>query len=41
MRAVSDYDEQFDDEFELTWRPVLSPGATCMKFMRKRIDPQA
>ncbi len=41
MHAVAEYDEQFDDEVELAWRLVLSPGITYMKFMRERIEPEA
>lgn len=29
---VKDYDPQFDDDVELAWRLVLSPGITYMKF---------
>ena len=41
MQAVSEYDGQFNDDVELAWRLVLSPGITYMKFMHDRIEPDA
>ncbi|WP_166264622.1 globin [Marinobacter caseinilyticus] len=32
ISTVRDYDPAFDDEVELAWRLVLSPGITYMKF---------
>ncbi len=37
MQALAEYDEEFDDDVELAWRPVLAPGITYMRFMHKHM----
>ncbi|MCR8913281.1 globin [Marinobacter panjinensis] len=32
IETVSDFDPYFDDDVELAWRLILSPGITYMKF---------
>ena len=36
IEALREFDPDFDDEVELSWRLVLSPGITYMKFMHER-----
>jgi hemoglobin-like flavoprotein len=33
MEALSDYDPEFDDQVELSWRVALAPGIEHMKFL--------
>ncbi len=37
MEALREFDPLFDDQVELAWRLVLSPGITYMKFVRDRL----
>lgn len=36
VAAAREFDEQFDDEVELSWRVVLAPGIAYMKFAYDR-----
>lgn len=36
IETVKEFDPYFNDEIELAWRLVLSPGITYMKFFYKR-----
>ncbi len=37
MEALKEFDPEFNDQVELAWRLVLSPGITYMKFVRDRM----
>lgn len=37
LQAVSEFDPQYDESVELSWRLVLSPGITYMNFMRDKL----
>ncbi len=36
METLQEFDPEFDDDVELAWRLVLSPGITYMKYMRDK-----
>ena len=37
IEALREFDPEFSDEVELSWRLVLAPGIVYMKFMRDRM----
>lgn len=36
IESVKEFDVEFDDHVELSWRLVLAPGITYMKYMRDK-----